>query len=316
MELHTLGVNGGYTQQDVIALARILTGWGFRQARPRVAQSGGLGGFGARRFGFMRRRRMRDVGRVDANGFYFDPRRHDFSDKVFLGYQIKGSGSGEVEQALDILARSPATAHHIGYQLAQFFVADDPPEPLVRHLADRFAASDGDIRAVLNSLFQSHEFWDQRYYGAKFKTPQQYLISAVRAAGIYVVNFRPLAAASQRLGMPLYGCQTPDGYKNTQEAWLNPDAMMIRLSLATALGSGHMPLNRAPLERMDSDERVTPVAAVSADGSGGAARPPDPSALLLTLGNHFSPTTLSAIEAAPVALRAALILGSPEFMHR
>ena len=305
-------------QTCALPISRILTGWGLQKPRQRkaAAQAGGFGGFVARGFGFARRRQMRDVGRGDTNGFCFDPRRHDFGDKVFLGYRIKGSGIGEVEQALDILARGPATARHIGYQLAQFFVADDPPDTLVRRLADRFVASDGDIRAVLNSLFQSREFWQRRYYGAKFKTPQQYVISAARAVGIEVVNFRPLEGASQRLGMPLYGCQTPDGYKNTQEAWLNPDAMMTRLSLATAVGSGHMPLNRAPVDRMDSDERVTPVAAVSANGSGGAARPPDPFALLLTLGNHLTSPTMDAIEAAPVELRAALILGSPEFMHR
>ncbi|MGD0074377.1 MAG: DUF1800 domain-containing protein [Candidatus Binataceae bacterium] len=318
MELHTLGVNGGYTQNDVIALARILTGWGLAPRRPRAAVAKPGGFFGLRRgFGFFRPRQpAREVARGDANGFYFDPKRHDFTDKIFLGYHIKGSGSGEVESALDILARSPATARHISYQLAQFFVADDPPESLVRRMADRFTTSDGNIRAVLNSMFQSREFWDRRYVGAKFKTPQQYVISSVRASGIDVANFRLIAGTLSRLGMPFYGCLTPDGYKNTQDAWLNPDAMMIRLSLATGLASGRMPLNRAPIDPMGGDERVTPVAAVSANGPGGAPRPLDPFALMLTLGNGFSPRTIAAIESAPPELRAALILGSPEFMRR
>jgi uncharacterized protein (DUF1800 family) len=333
MELHTLGVNGGYSQQDVIALARILTGWGIQKPRVRKAMASGggaMGGpglfaglrvFGMHPFGLAPRRRATrnaDGGGPDEYGFYFDSSRHDFSDKTFLGHHIQGAGAVEVEQALDILARNPATARHVSYQLAQFFVADNPPDPLVRRMSDRFLATDGNIRAVLNSLFQSGEFWDRSCYAAKFKTPQQYLISAARASGIEVVNYRLLAGTAQRLGMPLYGCQTPDGYKNTQEAWLNPDAMMIRLSLATALGMGHLPLDRAPADNDGGGGKARVTRAIFRAGSADArgAPPLDPSSLRATLGNYFSAHTNDAIEAAPSQLQAALLLGSPEFMHR
>ena len=329
MELHTLGVNGGYSQQDVVALARILTGWGIQKPRVRKTMAGGgaRGGgpfaglrvFGMHPFGFAPRRRAMgksESGGPDEYGFYFDSSRHDFSDKTFLGHHIKGAGAPEVEQALDILARNPATARHVSYQLAQFFVADNPPDPLVRRMSDRFLASDGNIRAVLSSLFQSREFWDRNCYGAKFKTPQQYLISAARASGIEVVNYRLLAGSAQRLGMPIFGCQTPDGYKNTQEAWLNPDAMMIRLSVATALGMGRLPLDRAPVDNDGGGAHLKRVAFRPERGAPRDSTPLDPAALRSTLGNYFSAHTNDTIEAAPGQLQAALMLGSPEFMYR
>jgi uncharacterized protein (DUF1800 family) len=283
MELHTLGVDGGYTQQDVIALARIFTGWGL--GRPRGGNRG---------------------------GFYFDPTRHDDGDKTFLGHTIRGSGEDEGEQALDILARSPATARHIGYELAQYFVADDPPPALVRRLAKRFLDTDGDIRAVLDTLFHSPEFWDRQYYGNKFKTPYQYLVSAVRASGVDPVNIRPLYGMLYQLGMPLYACLTPDGYQNTRAVWLNPDAMTRRISFATALASGRLPLAQ-PAEdnagtmrkKMDRAERgpMTPV------------KPVDATQLADTLGDELASLTRATLKETPPPLRAALILGSPEFMQ-
>ncbi len=263
MELHTLGVDGGYTQQDVITLAQILTGWGIR----RAGQKG------------------------DAYGFYFDKKRHDFSNKIFLGYSIQGSGQTEVEQALDILSRSPATAHHISYQLVQFFVSDEPDPALVEQLSKRFLETDGDIRAVLDSLFHSEQFWDPKNYGAKFKTPFQFVISSIRASGSRVDNYKPLYGWMTQLGMPLYGCQTPDGFKNTQDAWLNPDSMIRRVNFATALANGKLKINSHDSELLDS------------------------SRLSNALGNSFSEKTQKAIESSPPRLRASLILGSPEFMR-
>ncbi len=260
MELHTLGVNGGYTQQDVIALAHILTGWGIvrpqqlmMQQRLMMRPRGSGGGLGP--FGFFRRRyRLQQppaqiAMAVTPYGFLFDASRHDFAEKTLLGHDIKGAGIAEGELALDMLARSPATANHLGFQLAQYFVADDPPRPLVARMANRYLATDGNIRDVLETMFRSSEFWERRYYAAKFKTPYEYAISAARATGGEVLNVRPLAGLMAQLGMPLYGCQTPDGYKNTAEAWLNPDGMMMRLSFATALGAGQAapPQLRSPL---------------------------------------------------------------------
>jgi uncharacterized protein (DUF1800 family) len=327
MELHTLGVNGGYTQADVIALAHILTGWGLPRAggggarrRNMPAMEDGVEVF--RNGPFMRRWRMN---RFDArpsyasgDAFYFDADRHDFSRKVLLGHTIEGGGEREVEQALDLLARHPSTAKHISYQLAQYFVADEPPPSLVARMASRYEQTDGDIREVLATMFASEEFWDRRYFRAKYKTPYEYVISSVRATGAPVTNFRPLAGTMALLGMPTYGCLTPNGYSNTQDAWLNPDSMMARLSFATALGTGHLPLDQPP----DDDDNNRGyfnrkgVTNVKLDRPRPRMPAPDASMLTVTLGNEFTGRTLEAVEVAPPQLRAAMVLGSPEFMMR
>jgi uncharacterized protein (DUF1800 family) len=329
MELHTLGVNGGYSQSDVIALAHILTGWGL----PRRGGNGGgtrrddEGGVEVFRNGRqdLRRRanRFQSPGAALGGGsaFYFDPDRHDFSSKVLLGHTIEGGGASEVEQALDLLARHPATAKHLSYQLAQYFVADEPPPNLVERMASRYSETDGDIRQVLATIFSSAEFWDRRSFRAKYKTPYEYVISAVRASGTRVTNFRPLAGTMQLLGMPTYGCLTPNGYSNTQDAWLNPDAMMARLSFATALGTGNLPLEQPPL---DADNRgyfnKKGTTNINLDANpaqpGSKMDPVDANRLAATLGNSFSSKTRDAIEVAPPQLRAAMVLGSPEFMMR
>jgi uncharacterized protein (DUF1800 family) len=341
MELHTLGVNGGYSQQDVIALAHILTGWSIergraaaqamakphapREQRPRDFAGLFPGLLGFRRFqrgngGWQRpgqnqprgdQGRMRNVAGQD--GFMFYGGRHDFDDKTFLNRTIEGTGIGEGEEALDMLARSPATASHLSYKLAQYFVADDPPPALVKLMTARYLETDGNIRDVLEAMLRSDEFWDRRYYGSKFKTPYEYAISAARATGVEVLNVNPLAGTMAALGMPLYGCQTPDGYKNTRDAWLNPDSMMLRLSFATALGKGHLQLEH-PIDA-DPSRPLAPAvrtAAFTAEGSPA----PEPTQLALTVGDLFSPRTAVVIESAPPALRAPLILGSPEFMMR
>jgi uncharacterized protein (DUF1800 family) len=300
MELHTLGVDGGYTQHDVTELARIFTGWGL------VNRGGG------RKIGLWRWLHGPDgEGGAAGSGFYFDPSRHDFGAKVFLGHTIEGSGMHEGEQALDILASSPATAHHIAYELAQYFVADDPPPALVRRLAATFAESDGNIRAVLSALFHSPEFWDRKYYANRFKTPYQFVVSAVRATGVSPQNYRPLLGTLAQLGEPLYGCQTPDGYKVTQAAWLNPDAMMRRLGFATALGTGHLPLAAPMFDAAPGDGAEMPAIAPS---RGASIKPPDPYELAAAVGNSFTHQTAATVREAAPQLRAPLILGSPEFM--
>jgi uncharacterized protein (DUF1800 family) len=278
MELHTLGVGGGYTQEDIVTLAKIFTGWGLPLAN-----------------------RMNEAA---PEGFYFNPKRHDFSDKVFLGYQIKGSGEAEGEQALDILAAHPATARRISERLAQYFVADKPPEALVKRLTERYLKTDGDIREVLKTLFASSEFQDPKVYQAKFKTPYRYVLSAVRATGVEVRNVKPIYAALQQLGMPLYGALSPDGYKNTEEVWLNPDAINRRLSFATALANGRLPLSATLPKSLPPKQRN------SALGTS-----VNPQQLAQTLGNGFSTKTQQAIANNPPNLQAALILGSPEFMR-
>ena len=331
MELHTLGVNGGYSQSDVIALAHILTGWGLPKrggnGGARRDNQGGVGVFRNGRAGM--RRQMNRVqapppGYGTGSAFYFDPDRHDFSSKVLLGHTIEGGGASEVEQALDLLARHPSAAKHLSYQLAQYFVADEPPPELVARMASRYSETDGDIGQMLATIFASPQFRDRRNFRAKYKTPYEYVISSVRAVGTPVTNFRPLAGTMQLLGMPTYGCLTPNGYSNTQDAWLNPDSMMTRLSFATALGTGELPLEQLPFDAGGGDNRgyfnKKGTTNVKFDTNparpGRKIEPPDPTRLTATLGNSFSTKTRDAIESAPPRLRASMVLGSPEFMMR
>jgi uncharacterized protein (DUF1800 family) len=274
MELHTLGANGGYTQEDVITLARILTGWGINRMDPREFPD---------------------------HAAVFEGARHDFSPKVFLGYALRSRGKAEGEEALDILAKSPATAHHIAFELAQFFIADEPPGPLVERLATRFIAADGDIREVLSILFASREFWES--YGQKYKTPYQFVISAVRAAGTPVDNTRPLLNTMSQLGMPLFGCVTPDGYKNTEDAWLSPDATARKINFAASLARGQLPTGAA----------IGPYADLMRSR---AASPVNTARLEEIFGSTMTAATRQTVADAPPPLRAAVILGSPDFMRR
>jgi len=274
MELHTLGADGGYTQEDVITLARILTGWSINRSDPREFPD---------------------------NAAVFEGARHDFAPKVFLGHAVRSRGKAEGEEALEILAKNPATAHHIAFELAQYFIADEPPAPVVEQLAARFIATDGNIREVLSVLFASPEFWES--YGQKYKTPYHFVISAVRAAGAPVDNTRPLLDTMSQLGMPLFGCLTPDGYKNTEDAWLSPDATARRINFAAALAAGKLPTGAA----------LGPYADLL---SSRAARPVDTGRLEEIFGATMMNSTRLAVAEAPPALRTTLILGSPDFMRR
>jgi uncharacterized protein (DUF1800 family) len=233
-------------------------------------------------------------------------------------------GLAEGEWALDVLASSPATAHHISYKLAQYFVADDPSPELVDLLAQRFLAADGDIRAVLEVLFKSPEFRSATSFGQKFKTPYQYVISVVRAAGVEVRNVRPLLAAMNRMGMPLYGCQSPDGYKNTEDVWLNPDALAQRISFVSGVGLGRSPLATGVDDAVDSDPyaesmpRTSAPADIAQQSVVPAEAPPlDVNAVLATVGDQISAQTRAKIAAlGPSPYNAAQVLGSPDFTRR
>ena len=282
MELHTLGVDGGYTQQDVTTLARILTGWGFNY--PDLESGAGT-------------------------AFAFDASRHDASAKIFLGQEIPAGGEEQGGAAIDMLARSPATAHHIAFELAQYFVADQPPPALVDRIAATFLDSDGDIKAVLKTLLTSDEFRDS--VGQKYKTPYQYVISAARAGDVDVRNPEPLLGTMARLGMPLYLCQTPDGYKNTEGAWLSPDATTIRIDYASLLGSGAFLLYAPP-----ADEGSAQLVSDRTSAPESKPRPVDAVALEAMLSPVLSEQTRKTVAASPDWLKAALILGSPDFMRR
>ncbi len=239
MELHTLGVNGGYSQQDVQELARILTGLGIRldEREPRV------------------RRGLQDQ-YVRQGLFEFNPNRHDYGDKRFLGKTIRGRGLAEVDEAIDRLSRHPATARFISAKLAAYFVGDKPPPALVERMAATFRRSDGDIAAVLATLFHSPEF--AQSLGHEFKDPVHYVLSSVRLA--YdgkpiqpISNALPIVNWLRRMGEPLYGRQTPDGYPLDAAAWNSPGQMTTRFEIARVIGSGNAGLFRA--EGAHADER-------------------------------------------------------------
>jgi uncharacterized protein (DUF1800 family) len=211
MELHTLGVDGGYTQKDVTELARVLTGWSI--ARP---EQGG---------GFVFRRGMHDVGAKTVLGARFPP----------------GGGIEEGEKMIHILAHHPATAHHIAYKLAQRLVADEPPKALVDRVAKRFLDTDGDLRQTVKAVIDSPEFWDPHSYRAKVKSPFEYAISAVRAIDGQITDAMPIARELQKIGEPLYGAQPPTGYSDKAEAWVNTGALLNRLNFAVALAANKMP---------------------------------------------------------------------------
>jgi uncharacterized protein (DUF1800 family) len=207
MELHTLGVDGGYLQKDVTELARMLTGWSI-QPPNRVTN------FDA----------PAAPGNIEQMpGFWFNERVHDQGEKEWLSHRVPAQGQREGEFALDVLASHPATAKHIAYKLAQYFVNDQPSPALVSQLAKVFLEQNGEIVPVLSALFSHEAFWAKENIGVKFKTPYQYVLSTVRALGSVPSNLQALSGAMANQGMPLYGCPTPNGYRNTEAAWLNPD---------------------------------------------------------------------------------------------
>ena len=213
LELHTLGVDGGYTQQDVQEVARCFTGW----------THGPLNG-----------------------AFDFNGNRHDRGEKVVLGQIVpRGGGTKDGERVLDILAAHPSTARFISRKLATFLVADDPPPPLVERMAQTFLSSDGDIAATLRVMFKSTEF--RASLGSKFKDPVHYVMSAVRLAydDRPILNAQPVIGWLNRMGEGLYNRETPDGYPLTQSGWVSPGQMTTRFEIARAIGSGGAGLFRA-----------------------------------------------------------------------
>jgi uncharacterized protein (DUF1800 family) len=210
MELHTLGVNGGYTQADVTQVARVLTGWTVDKP-----QRGG--------------------------GFKFDENRHEPGTKKVLGKKIKEHGEQEGRQLLHMLATRPATAKFISRKLAVRFVGDDPSQALIDRMAKTYLHSDGDISAVLNSLFHAPEFWSPDAYRAKVKTPLEYVVSAARASNANIDNMQPLTNALRDMGMPVYGAVPPTGYKWDASDWVSTGALVNRMNFALNLAANKLP---------------------------------------------------------------------------
>src|SRR3984957_10638922 len=228
MELHTVGVNGGYTQADVTQVARVLTGW--TVDRPQ---------FGGE--------------------FQFNENRHEPGTKKVMGTKIKEHGELEGRELLHMLATRPATAEFISRKLAIRFVSDEPPQALVDRMAKAYLASGGDIPTVMKTLFHSPEFWAASDDSAKVKTPLEYVVSAVRASNANVTNFEPLVNALKQMGMPLYGCVPPVGYKWDEGDWVSTGALVDRMNFALSLASNKLPgitVGWAPetdLSALDSD---------------------------------------------------------------
>ncbi|WP_233843180.1 DUF1800 domain-containing protein [Dyella sp. 2HG41-7] len=223
MELHTLGVNAGYSQQDVQQLALILTGVGVAPVDGKPQQ------FNPAMAPLVVRDGM----------FEFNPQRHDFGDKVLLGKAIKGSGYDEVKQAVDLIVKQPACAQFVSRKLAAYFVSDNPPPELVARMASVFQRTDGDIAQVVRVMFESKDLLT--HSGKKFKDPTQFVVSSVRLAfdGTPIVNAQPMVGWLNQLDQPLFGRITPDGWPLDNEAWSSSGQMAKRFDIANAIGTGN-----------------------------------------------------------------------------
>jgi len=292
MELHTLGVNGGYTQKDVTEVARVLTGWTLKQPR-------------------------------QGGGFVFEERMHEPGDKHVLGHRIKSGGENEGREVLHILAHHPSTAKFISTKLAMRFVSDDPPPALIARMTQTFLKKNGDISEVLRTMFHSPEFWAPESYRAKVKTPLEFVVSAVRTSGAEVSDALPLARQLQTMGMPLYGMQPPTGYSMKADAWINSSALLGRMNFALALTAGRLkgvqvdPGQMPAAGTAPADSEATLTALENGLLGGNVSRQThdtiasqlnDPNISQRRLDDPARPPNTSTI--------AGLLLGSPEFQRR
>jgi uncharacterized protein (DUF1800 family) len=268
LELHTLGVDGGYTQQDVINVARALTGWSIE--RPRENRQG-------------------REDEQDTSGFVFHPQLHDAGPKVVLGQALaEGRGIEDGEEVLDILARSPSTAHFIATKLCRRFVSDSPPPALVERAAATFIRTDGDIRQVLWTILTSPEFFSRAAFRTKVKSPFELVVSALRAMDAEPDTTPRTAQLIGRMGEPIFGHQAPNGYPETGESWMNTGAILNRINFGLAVAANRVPgatLNHWPdAVALASAPRAAQVDTVVNDILGGSVSP-DTRAILMS-GDH------------------------------
>jgi uncharacterized protein (DUF1800 family) len=291
MELHTLGVDGGYTQKDVTELAKVLTGWSIEQPQ--------LGG-----------------------SFRFNERAHEPGAKYILGHKIGEHGEKEGEEMLDILAHHPSTAKFISRKLAMRFVSDNPPQSLVDRMAETFMKKDGDTREVLRTLFHSPEFWAADAYRAKLKTPLEFVASAARVSGADIQNALPLVATLNRMGMPLYAMQPPTGYSMKAEAWVNSSALLNRMNFALQLGSGKLPGTsldpQVLIHGPAPEDSVAALSALEQSILAGDVSAQTHAVLQKQLNDpQISQRKLDDMDKKPnYGAIAGLIMGSPEFQRR
>jgi len=292
MELHTLGVDGGYTQKDVTELAKVLTGWTIEKP-----QQGGE--------------------------FKFDERRHEPGKKIVLGKEFKEDGEGEGMKALEMLAHHPATARFISKKLAMRFVSDDPPESLIERMTQTFLKKDGDIREVLLTMYHSPEFWAPDTYRAKVKTPLEFVVSAVRASGADVQTPEALNQQLQKLGMPLYGMQPPTGYSMKADAWVNSAALLNRMNFGLALAAGKLPgIQWSPASAVANNQLLSDAGGALANFENTLLEGDVSKQTHTTILNELNDPQAAARNNVPAAqgtnlrLIAGLLLGSPEFQRR
>lgn len=327
MELHTLGVNGGYTQNDVVEVAKCFTGWTLEPP----AQGG---------------------------GFTFNPNRHEPGPKTVLGHTIPEGGENEGLAVLHLLATSPQTAHFVSLKLAERFVSDNPPPALVSTMTAAYSKHDGDISAVLSAMFDAPQFWATAVYRAKIKTPLEFVASVLRASDADVINPMPLLGAMNRLGMPVYGMQTPNGYSWQADAWVSTNALVTRMNFALTLSGNHLGGTRPDWNRVLGTDGVPEAAATTALEQalemsilGEAANPKTRAAVLAQLGDPATeraaeqsfkavpvkmgsdsneppapgrgspsgastPAVATPASGTPVTTMAGLLLGSPDFQRR
>lgn len=292
MELHTLGVNGGYTQQDVTEVARVFTGWTLK--RPK-----------------------------EGAGFIFEERMHDPGEKIVLGHRIKPNGEKEGLEVLHILAHHPSTAKFVCGKLATRFVSDNPPSALVDRMAQTFLKKDGDIREVLRTMLRSPEFWSAQAYRAKVKTPLEFAVSALRASGAEVSDTTTVARHLQTLGMPLYGMQPPTGYSMKADAWVNSTALLGRMNFSLALTAGKLSGVQVDSDRMfhSSDAPADPeqtLAGLEKELLAGEVSKQTHDTISAQLQDpKISQRRLDdPVRAPDVGAIAGLLLGSPEFQRK
>ncbi len=284
LELHTMGVGGGYSQKDVQELARVLTGLGVNLTdnKPKLKPT--------------QEAQYRRDGLTE-----FNPARHDFGEKQLLGLTVKGEGYAELDQVLDALAKHPSTARFVSRKLAQYFVADEPPPGLVERMAERWLQSDGRIADVLRAMVASPEF--EASLGRKFKDPTHYVVSAVRLAYAdkVVLNTAPMIGWLYRLGQAPYNRQTPDGYPLDESAWAGPGQMTTRFEIARAIGSGSAGLFKVEGEPKDRPAFPQLTHPLYYEG----------------IAPRLAPATRQALSAAASPQEwNTFLLSSPDFMHR
>jgi uncharacterized protein (DUF1800 family) len=291
MELHTLGVDGGYTQKDVTEVARCFTGWTIEKPRENPE-------------------------------FKFDERIHDPNPKIVLGKKIHAGGMKDGEQVIDLLVHHPSTGRFISTKLARRFVSDAPPPALVARMAETFKSSDGDIRAVMHTMIYSPEFWTRNAYRAKIKTPFEFVVSTLRALGADVDTPMPLVQWVGRIGEPLYQCQPPTGYSDKAEAWVNTGALLNRLNFSLALAGNKVRGSRTDVPALLGTESASDSKQVLDRALqlflGGQAAPSTVETLQKQLDD---PQVVQAklddpIRGVDLAMVTGLVLGAPEFQRR